>query len=279
MPRKCYIFNCDSNANKSSKYTPIFSFPKERERRALWIDAVKSQFSDYGDQSPGANASVCIHHFDPSLVERHITTKNDGDNIGETKSKLKLKKDAIPTIWTTDNDRRPVPKITKLKQKHKRTIHKRLLQISKNNSLSKVLPKMTGYKPSSKNQNKSMIEAIHLSIVQNYVQDYGPIYHEIPWNKNCRVLKKSINNEDNPLNWNVEMVGNYVSSVCSVDIGELFKEQEVDGNAFLDLTKEDLLQLLGIKLGPAIKISTLIQKLRNEICEKFIVCENDAFVA
>lgn len=114
-----------------------------------------------------------------------------------------------------------------------------------------------------------------MNVVQNYVKDYGPVYHETPWNKNCRVLKLSVNNEENPLNWSVENVGNYVSSVCSVDIGELFKEQEVDGNAFLDLTKEDLLQLLCIKLGPAIKISTLIKKLRSEICEKFIVCEND----
>lgn len=123
--------------------------------------------------------------------------------------------------------------------------------------------------------NKVQTEAIRLNVIQSYVKDYGPVYHETPWNKNCRVLKKSNNNEENPLNWSVETVGNYVSSVCSVDIGELFKEQEVDGNAFLDLTKEDLLQLLAIKLGPAIKISTLIQKLRNEICEKFIVCEND----
>lgn len=127
----------------------------------------------------------------------------------------------------------------------------------------------------SQNNKSRKNEAIRLNIIQNYVQDYGPIYHETPWNKNCRVLKKSANNEENPLNWNVETVGNYVGSVCSVDIGELFKEQEVDGNAFLDLTKDDLLQLLNIKLGPAIKISTLIQKLRNEICEKFIVCEND----
>lgn len=136
--------------------------------------------------------------------------------------------------------------------------------------IKQILKSSTNNKPSPRN------DAIRLNVVQNYVQDYGPVYHETPWNKNCRVLKKSIgNDEENPLNWSVETVGNYVSSVCSVDIGELFKEQEVDGNAFLDLTKEDLLQLLSIKLGPAIKISTLIQKLRNEICEKFIVCEND----
>lgn len=148
-------------------------------------------------------------------------------------------------------------------------------------STSDTLPaKLSPRKPinqvlQSSTNNKPRNEAVRLSVVQNYVQDYGPVYHETPWNKNCRVLKKSNNNEDNPLNWSVETVGNYVSSVCSVDIGELFKDQEVDGNAFLDLTKEDLLQLLSIKLGPAIKISTLIQKLRNEICEKFIVCEND----
>lgn len=73
MPRKCYIFGCDSNSNKSCKYTPIFSFPKEKERRALWIAAVKEQYPKLGGEDPGINASVCIHHFDASLVERHIT--------------------------------------------------------------------------------------------------------------------------------------------------------------------------------------------------------------
>lgn len=73
MPRKCYILRCDSNSNKSSKYTPIFSFPKEKERRTLWIAAVREQYPEIGDQDPGINASVCIHHFDANLVERHIT--------------------------------------------------------------------------------------------------------------------------------------------------------------------------------------------------------------
>lgn len=107
MPRKCYILHCDSNSTKSSKYTPIFSFPKEKERRKLWIAAVQKQFPELGDEDPGVNASVCIHHFDSSLVEKHITMKKDDDGSGEAKSKLKLKKEAIPTIWTTDNDRRP----------------------------------------------------------------------------------------------------------------------------------------------------------------------------
>lgn len=128
------------------------------------------------------------------------------------------------------------------------------------------------------NNTKHRDEAIRLSVIQHYIKDYGPTYHEKAWNKRCRILKKSTNDEENPLNWTVEQVGNYVGSVCAnPDIGALFQEQEVDGGAFLDLTKDDLLLLLGIKLGPAIKISTLIQKLRTEICEKFIVCEPDAF--
>lgn len=53
MPRKCYILRCDSNSNKSSKYTPIFSFPKEKERRTLWIAAVREQYPELGDQDPG----------------------------------------------------------------------------------------------------------------------------------------------------------------------------------------------------------------------------------
>lgn len=73
MPRKCYIPGCDSNSNKASKYTPIFSFPKDKIRRKAWISAVRKQFPLITDQDPGVNASICIHHFDLGLVEKVVT--------------------------------------------------------------------------------------------------------------------------------------------------------------------------------------------------------------
>lgn len=70
MPRKCYIPGCLSNSGKFSHYTPVFSFPKNETRRERWIEAVKAEFKFITEEDPGVNACICVHHFEPELVER-----------------------------------------------------------------------------------------------------------------------------------------------------------------------------------------------------------------
>uniref|UniRef100_A0A1B0CUP4 SAM domain-containing protein n=2 Tax=Lutzomyia longipalpis TaxID=7200 RepID=A0A1B0CUP4_LUTLO len=75
----------------------------------------------------------------------------------------------------------------------------------------------------------------------------------------------------NPLLWTTNEVANFLSNLpnCS-HIADKFRINDIDGEAFLALTKDDLTQSLDIKLGPAIKLYNLIVKLRTDIKEQFL---------
>lgn len=47
--------------------------------------------------------------------------------------------------------------------------------------------------------------------------------------------------------------------------------QDVDGQAFLLLTLRDCMEYLGIKLGPALKICSLIQELKIAFLSRYVV--------
>ena len=49
------------------------------------------------------------------------------------------------------------------------------------------------------------------------------------------------------------------------EIGNRFLEEEIDGEAFLMLTQTDLVQSLGIKLGPALKIFNSILMIKSNL--------------
>ena len=51
------------------------------------------------------------------------------------------------------------------------------------------------------------------------------------------------------------------------DIPSRFLEEEIDGEAFLMLTQTDLVKMLGLKLGPALKILNTLVMIRTN-CRK-----------
>lgn len=63
--------------------------------------------------------------------------------------------------------------------------------------------------------------------------------------------------------WDIEEVCKFVSSVtgCS-EYCEVFREQEIDGQALILLTEEHLSNKMGLKLGPALKLKSKIDELR-----------------
>lgn len=46
---------------------------------------------------------------------------------------------------------------------------------------------------------------------------------------------------------------------------ELFTQKNVDGERLMQLTKDEIINLLGMKVGPALKIFDLIQQLKNKM--------------
>lgn len=98
------------------------------------------------------------------------------------------------------------------------------------------------------------------------------------------ILHRSISNESirtdhldttwltsNPYSWSSHQVAYFI---CMIDgcerYGQLFLNEQVDGEALLLLREEHLLSLLNLKLGPALKILAKVKKLRTEWTSKKI---------
>lgn len=69
-----------------------------------------------------------------------------------------------------------------------------------------------------------------------------------------------------PSNWTPSQVSSYIKSIPACEsLGQIFEKQEIDGTALLSLTKDDLMQQLNVKFGPAVKMYNCIMKLREEV--------------
>ncbi|XP_029187358.2 lethal(3)malignant brain tumor-like protein 3 isoform X1 [Acropora millepora] len=63
------------------------------------------------------------------------------------------------------------------------------------------------------------------------------------------------------LRWNIDDVANHVRTIGCADQAKIFSEQQIDGEAFLLLDQSDIVNILKIKLGPALKIFNTIPKI------------------
>jgi|FrelakmetLWP11LW_1041352.scaffolds.fasta_scaffold63486_1 hypothetical protein len=86
------------------------------------------------------------------------------------------------------------------------------------------------------------------------------------WEKNSVFLRQKVCHLTNREvgSWSPRQVAHFVASLPGVQLlngEEIFHrliEEEIDGEAFLLLTQNDLVKMLGLKLGPAIKVFNAI---------------------
>ncbi|XP_043269397.1 lethal(3)malignant brain tumor-like protein 3 isoform X2 [Venturia canescens] len=102
-----------------------------------------------------------------------------------------------------------------------------------------------------------------------YQSVYDPGYNPLPdaphiWAKHSNALNRVVAKQHtNPRRWSNEEVIKFIQSVPNCkEIGSIFRKHSIDGEAFLMLTQEDLITLLGLRLGPAIKLYNSIVLLR-----------------
>ncbi|XP_023234831.1 lethal(3)malignant brain tumor-like protein 1 [Centruroides sculpturatus] len=68
--------------------------------------------------------------------------------------------------------------------------------------------------------------------------------------------------------WSVDEVANYVSTLSGCEEhAQLFKEEQIDGEAFLLLNQMDIVKILKIKLGPALKIHNSILSFKKNFVD------------
>ena len=70
----------------------------------------------------------------------------------------------------------------------------------------------------------------------------------------------------NPLKWNVTEVCDFIKNLpgCGEYV-EDFAQQEIDGQALMLLKADHLMSAMSIKLGPALKICSHIEQIREEL--------------
>lgn len=65
--------------------------------------------------------------------------------------------------------------------------------------------------------------------------------------------------------WTVDDVGVFLRSSDCGSHCEAFMKNSVDGKRLLVLSKDEIIQLLGMKVGPALKIFDLIQQIKDKM--------------
>uniref|UniRef100_A0A7M5X7K3 Uncharacterized protein n=1 Tax=Clytia hemisphaerica TaxID=252671 RepID=A0A7M5X7K3_9CNID len=74
----------------------------------------------------------------------------------------------------------------------------------------------------------------------------------------------------NPLMWTRKHVSTFINNANFAKYASNFSEQEIDGHALMLLTVQEIHHMLGVKLGPAMKIHDLIYSLQQLVNEAYL---------
>lgn len=152
------------------------------------------------------------------------------------------------------------------------------LPLSRIDFLSLPLPDtdddMTPINKSIKSANAKDNENLDtvLQITKEFLCDYGPRLKQNYdlWQRNLNFDANSI--QRNPLLWSTKETSTFIDVALNCpDYAEIFVQQDIDGKALLLLQQDDLTETLGMKLGPAVKLYTVILQLRTITITKFNV--------
>lgn len=92
------------------------------------------------------------------------------------------------------------------------------------------------------------------------------------WGRHSKFLRKYISNEVDPRLWTYRDVISFVAAIpCCENNTDVFKRERIDGEALLSLSQKDIVSLLKLKMGPAVKLYNSIVLLRRQIDEKVCV--------
>ncbi|XP_035915176.1 uncharacterized protein LOC118513481 isoform X2 [Anopheles stephensi] len=123
--------------------------------------------------------------------------------------------------------------------------------------------------------NLSNNESIRLA--RPVIEEYGPrLMHSYEiWQRHSRYLDECTEQtgalRKNPLHWTTDEMARYIEQLpgCA-EYASKIRHEEITGRSFLSFTQADLIDYLGVKIGPAIKIYNRIIRLRQLVTTKFI---------
>ncbi|KAJ8337183.1 hypothetical protein SKAU_G00384030 [Synaphobranchus kaupii] len=85
------------------------------------------------------------------------------------------------------------------------------------------------------------------------------------WEQHCKLLPGVAREQASHVaHWTVDEVASFIQSLpgCE-DPAERFREEQIDGKSFLLLSQSDIVKIMSVKLGPALKIYNSVLMFRN----------------
>lgn len=214
-------------------------------------------FYEFGDKNS------CPYTF-------HVTDSENSQTIKETinRAKAKLNKKFIsnsnlhtPKIIKTC----PVPSNNLVKLKRGRPPSKKPTDLQANMFESTL--KAEAKIKLSKRKLKILENEIKESVYISKTSDTSDVFKTLSYKYDSQLVADIACKEDNEVNsWNIQAVSNFIKSIpgCS-SFASLFELEEIDGQAMLLLQQSDLIRIMKIKLGPALKIFNHILKLKHSL--------------
>ncbi|XP_033903927.3 lethal(3)malignant brain tumor-like protein 1 isoform X1 [Acipenser ruthenus] len=103
-------------------------------------------------------------------------------------------------------------------------------------------------------------EVMHPSLFMSALSAHPDRTLSLCWEQHCKLLPGVAGiHASNVATWSVEEVSSFVQNLTGCDEqARVFKDEMIDGEAFLLLTQTDIVKIMSIKLGPALKIYNAI---------------------
>uniref|UniRef100_W5LZQ7 L3MBTL histone methyl-lysine binding protein 1 n=1 Tax=Lepisosteus oculatus TaxID=7918 RepID=W5LZQ7_LEPOC len=117
------------------------------------------------------------------------------------------------------------------------------------------------YRKSQQRAYQSMSsEGVHPSLFMSALSAHPDRALSLCWEQHCKLLPGVAGiHASKVATWTVEEVFSFVQNLTGCeDQARLFKDEMIDGEAFLLLTQTDIVKIMSIKLGPALKIYNAI---------------------
>ncbi|XP_078423484.1 lethal(3)malignant brain tumor-like protein 4 [Cetorhinus maximus] len=117
-------------------------------------------------------------------------------------------------------------------------------------------------------------QALHQSVFMSSVSSHPMQRLYLCWKQHSKLLPEVAGHTAKKVaKWSIEEVANFVQSLpgCK-EQAIIFREEQIDGEAFLLLTQTDIVKIMSIKLGPALKIYNSILMFKNAEENELEVC-------
>ncbi|KAL6051184.1 hypothetical protein STEG23_006261 [Scotinomys teguina] len=106
---------------------------------------------------------------------------------------------------------------------------------------------------------------VHQSLFMSTLSSHPDRSFSVCWEQHCKLLPGVAGISASTVSkWTIEEVFDFVQTLTgSEDQARLFKDEMIDGEAFLLLTQADIVKIMSVKLGPALKIYNAILMFKN----------------